>query len=314
MDLTALQPSVIDPTIKGKNFLFYGPPGTRKTSVAARFPRPVFGQTEDGTKFISGVKGVRLKVWNDVLEFVRQLRRPEVKAMYDTVVFDRADTIYNYCYDYVLKQLNVTSPSEIAYGNGWKAIEREWIKAMNKVEAEGYGIIFITHDKDIMNQKLEYVGTKIKLESQAANVIRGMTDFIFNLRKEVVDGYQTVMAYSDLTSVETKKRARYFTEKFEFTYENLEKELRIAIEKQIKIEGITVQVQERKELKERPFEEVRANVLRMIQECSEKDSPHLGDITQLVKTQLQGNRISSVGESYYDQMLVIEAFLLSILD
>ena len=35
MDLTALQPSVIDPTIKGKNFLFYGPPGTRKTSVAA---------------------------------------------------------------------------------------------------------------------------------------------------------------------------------------------------------------------------------------------------------------------------------------
>ena len=234
--------------------------------------------------------------------------------MYDTVVFDRADTIYNYCYDYTLKQLNVTNPSEIAYGNGWKAIEREWIKAMNKVEAEGYGIIFITHDKDIMNQKLEYVGTKIKLESQAANVIRGMTDFIFNLRKEVVDGYQTVMAYSDLTSVETKKRARYFTEKFEFTFENLEKELQIAMEKQIKIEGIAVEVQERKELKERPFEEVRANVLRMIQECTEKDSPHLGDITQLVKTQLQGNRISSVGEGYYNQMLVIEAFLLSILD
>lgn len=185
---------------------------------------------------------------------------------------------------------------------------------MNKVEAEGYGIIFTSHDKDIMNQKLEYVGTKIKLESQAANVIRGMTDFIFNLRKEVVDGYQTVMAYSDLTSVETKKRARYFTEKFEFTYENLEKELQIAIEKQVKIEGIAVQVQERKELKERPFEEVRANVLRMIQECSEKDSPHLGDITQLVKTQLQGNRISSVGEGYYNQMLVIEAFLLSLLD
>ena len=41
MDLTALQPSVIDPTIKGKTS-FYGPPGTRKTSVAARFPRPVF--------------------------------------------------------------------------------------------------------------------------------------------------------------------------------------------------------------------------------------------------------------------------------
>lgn len=314
MDLTTIVPSVIDPTIRGKNFLFYGPPGTRKTSVAANFPSPIFGQTEDGTKFISGVRGVRLKNWNDVKQFVRELRRPEVREMYETVVLDRADIIYVYCYDYVLQQLGISDPSEKGYGVGWKKIEREWTQTMNRIEAEGYGIVFISHDKDIMNQKMEYVGTKIKLESQAANVIRGMTDFIFNLRKEVINDYQTVIAYSDLFSVETKSRARYFADRFEFTYDNLEKELRIAIEKQVKIEGIVVSVQDRKVTEDRSFDVVRDNVLRMIAECSEKESPHLEEITQLVRAQLQGKRISTVTDVFYEQMLVIETFLLGIVD
>lgn len=247
-------------------------------------------------------------------QFVRELRRPEVRDIYETVVLDRADVTYVYCYDYVLQQLGINDPSEKGYGVGWKKIEREFTQTMNRIEAEGYGIVFISHDKDILNQKMEYVGTKIKLESQAANVIRGMTDFIFNLRKEAVNGYQTVIAYSDLISVETKTRARYFTDKFEFTYENLEKELRIAIEKQVKIEGITVAVQERRALEERSFDTIRDNVLRMVAECSEKESPYLEEITQLVRNQLQGKRISSVTDAFYEQMLVIETFLLGVVE
>lgn len=313
MDLLNLEPSVVSSDIKGLNFLFYGGPGTRKTSVAACMPRPVFAQTENGTKFISGVKGVRIKNWGEFLQFLRELKRPEVLEAYDTVVLDRADTLYGYCYDYTLKQMGIDEPNQKGYGAGWKKIEKNWTSAMNTMESLGYGITFICHDKDISDSAMNVIGTKVKLENTPLGVIRGLVDFIFNCKKEIVDGHQTVIAYSDSMDADTKHRAHYFTDKFEFTFDNLKYELELAVQKQVKMEGIqTVVREEKQQAEERSFEEIRENVINLVTKFMEEDSSHIPEIQQIINVQLQGRRLSEVNSTYYSQMLTIETYLISL--
>lgn len=313
MDLLNLEPSVVSGDLKGINFLFYGGPGTRKTSIAARMPRPVFAQTENGTKFISGVRGVRIKTWGEFLQFIRELKRPEVLEAYDTVVLDRADTLYGYCYDYTLKQLGIEEPNQKGYGAGWKKIEKNWTSAMNTMEGLGYGIVFICHDKDISDASMNVIGTKVKMENTPLGVIRGLVDFIFNCKKEVVDGHQTVIAYSDSMDADTKHRAHYFTDKFEFTFENLQYELELAVQKQVKMEGIQVQVKEGKtQVEERSFEDIRDNVIKLVTKFMEEESSHMADIQQIIGIQLQGKRLSEANSTYYNQMLTIETYLISL--
>lgn len=60
IDILTIKPNVIDPSINGKIFWFYGEPGTRKTSVAACFPSPLLVATERGYKFINGVKAANV--------------------------------------------------------------------------------------------------------------------------------------------------------------------------------------------------------------------------------------------------------------
>lgn len=308
MNLLDLKPTKVDPSLRGKNFLFYGEPGTRKTTIASKFPSPVFMQTEDGTKFIDGVYGVQIKNWNEALQFRRELKSEEVKKMYATVVFDRIDTLYSYCYDYVLNKLDIESPQDLGFGQAWTAIKKEWEKFVGSIEAEGYGLVFICHDKPLLDNKMVQIGTKIRLENVAASVVRGLTDFIFNVVKE--DG--TVYAYSDRPNVETKSRAPYLAKKFEFTFENLTKELANAVEKERKIDGITLEVKKKILVEKRPFEDIRNSVMEKVKNLMATKSPYLEDVGSLIHNKIPDYKISEAPAIYYSQMLLIETYLLSL--
>jgi len=308
MDLTNLEPTKVSPSLAGKNFLFYGEPGTRKTSVACKFPTPLVVQTENGTKFINGVYTVLITNWNEAVQLRRELEKEEVRAKFETIVFDRIDTLYGLCYDYVLKQLDITDPSQLGYGAAWTAIKKEWNKFINVIENQNYGNIFICHDKDILNKKMEVIGTKIQLENTGAIAIRGLTDFIINLKKE--EG--SVYAYTNLDNVETKSRAPYLASRFEFTFENLEKELSLAVQKQQTMEGIILEVKENKKIEQRSFEDIRDSVATKFKELMTSKSPHLQEVGDVIKRQIPDYKITEAPPMYYEQMLVIETYILSL--
>ena len=112
---------------------------------------------------------------------------------------------------------------------------------------------------------------------------------------------------------DTKHRAHYFTDKFEFTFENLQYELELAVQKQVKMEGIQVQVKEGKtQVEERSFEDIRNNVIKLVTKFMEEESSHMTDIQQIISIQLQGKRLSEANATYYNQMLTIETYLISL--
>ena len=257
-NLIDLMPNVIDPSLNGKIFWFYGEPGTRKTSVAAKFPGSLIIATENGYKFINGVIAQRVTSWNEVKQVYRQLKQQEVMDKFKTIIFDRADSLYEYCKQYICSIKNISDLGDLAYSAGYTAARREFNSIIKGIESLGYGMVFITHDKIDMEKQ-----TKQDLENNAAKVLRGYADFTFLLKKETIDGAETVIAYSQKDESDTKTRARYFAPSFEFTYENLCKELKSAIDKQIQMEGIEVKVQKAKVEEQRTFAEVQESVIKM---------------------------------------------------
>ena len=306
-NLMELTPHVIDPSLNGKIFWFYGEPSTRKTSVATKFPGALLLATENGYKFINGVIAQRISSWGEVKQVFRQLKNPEVQDKFKTIVFDRADTLYDYCKQYICSIKGISDLGELAYSAGYTAAKKEFNSIIKGIESLGYGMVFITHDKVDMEKQ-----TKQDLENNAAKVLRGYADFTFLLKKETVNEVDTVMAYSQRNESDTKTRARYFTSSFEFTYENLEKELKNAIEKQIQMEGIEVQIKERQVEKTRSFEELRDSVIQLYSHLLQIEHAEMDNINDIIAGQMQGVRLSQAPESYYDKLLVIEAYLLGI--
>ena len=306
-NLMELTPHVIDPSLNGKIFWFYGEPSTRKTSVATKFPGALLLATENGYKFINGVIAQRISSWGEVKQVFRQLKNPEVQERFKTIVFDRADTLYDYCKQYICSIKGISDLGELAYSAGYTAAKKEFNSIIKGIESLGYGMVFITHDKVDMEKQ-----TKQDLENNAAKVLRGYADFTFLLKKETRDEVDTVIAYSQRNESDTKTRARYFTSSFEFTYENLEKELRNAIEKQIQMEGIEVQIRERQVEQTRTFEEVKESVIKLCTHFVQIEHAEVDNINDIIAGQMQGVRISQAPESYYDKLLVIETYLLGL--
>ena len=228
---------------------------------------------------------------------------------FKTIIFDRADSLYEYCKQYICSIKNISDLGDLAYSAGYTAARREFNSIIKGIESLGYGMVFITHDKVDMEKQ-----TKQDLENNAAKVLRGYADFTFLLKKETIDGAETVIAYSQKDESDTKTRARYFAPSFEFTYENLCKELKSAIDKQIQMEGIEVKVQNAKVEEQRTFAEVQESVIKMYTHFIQIEHAELPNIEAVIAGQMQGVRLSQAPESYYDRLLVIETYLMGIED
>ncbi len=115
-----LQPSVIDKSLKGKYILIYGASKVGKTSFAVQAPRTLTCAFELGLNALSGQRYVPLPKWSDFKRVLSQLRKPEAKELYDTIVIDTATWAYSLCEKYVCQREGVEDLRSIPWGkNPW---------------------------------------------------------------------------------------------------------------------------------------------------------------------------------------------------
>lgn len=327
MDLLNIKPNVVSKDVSGKFFLFYGDPSTRKTTVASQFPGALLLATEIGYSLIPGVHAVNITSWTDFRGVIRELKRPEVKEKYQTIVIDTVGLLTDMCMRYICHVNGVDELSAVPWGRGWTDFKKEFRSQVNSIAQMGYSIVFIAHSDTKRDNETGAITSALpSMDKKPREAVIALVDFIMFLQKEPKDGNEeeiTVYAYTQLVSaIESKTRARYLSPRFEFNFENLQKEIRLAIEKYEEVEtngngNINLVTEEvinhHTDQSSIPFDTLKSEVIEIATELLTHSDPEIkGRATSVTSTIMKGVRISEAAEQHYEQLKALMESLIDI--
>jgi hypothetical protein len=167
-------------------------------------------------------------------EVLRELKKPEVKAVFRTVIVDTVDIASVLCEKYICSQLGIENIGDGGWGtNGCAKVKREWEQTFRAITMEGYAVVFISHSKDKTfkpKNAPEYNQIVPSCSTAYNEIIKNMADIEGYIE---VDGAQRrLILRSADGSVECKSRFKYISPSINFSYQSLVDALNEAIDKE----------------------------------------------------------------------------------
>jgi len=264
IDIFSLEPSKISRDLKGKFLLIYGQPKTGKSTFGSQLPRSLFLNFEQGTNALAGIRSVPILRWGDFKKVLSQLRKPQAREMYDSIVVDTASIAWQLCEKYVCQREGVDSIRDIPWGQGWGMLRNEFSECWREITLLGFGILFIAHSKDKPTEMRDENGESITavapdLPNQCYTIINSIVDIIGYLQVQMnTDGTSERFLYTRSTpTVFAGSRYQYLAPKIKFGYQELVDAIGDAIDMAVERDGAEVTDHtEMKQIKARPFQEV----------------------------------------------------------
>ncbi|MGG3987305.1 ATP-binding protein [Bacillus smithii] len=121
---------------------------TGKTSNAVKFPKPLLLATEKGYNALSGVMAQPINKWADFKKVLKQLKDPRAHELYETIILDTADILFDLCEKYICQREGVDKIGDIPYGAGYGMLEKEYDEALREIPLMDYGLVMISHSED----------------------------------------------------------------------------------------------------------------------------------------------------------------------
>lgn len=327
-DICALEETKISSSLNGKVILLYGTNRVGKTLVSSQlFPnRTLLVATEKGYNAVGKMRKVDIDNWTDFRSVINQLtskkNKAKARAMYDCVVVDVADRLPNLCNQYICQTMSVQALSEVPYGGGYAALNKEFDAQINKLTLSGYCVVLICHDEiKTVNQntkdEYEWVVPKNTF-SKAGNCLKDIPDFIIYLEPQGVDEDNKVIpsiGYTALHDREFFAGGRFSeapTTINPFNAENLKNMIREACVNQAKMLGVECvdyeivanQDQSEKESKKVTLTELKdmiSPVFKALQKAGYVES-----VLSIVEQFLgEGGKVSKATESQMDKLQFI---------
>lgn len=151
--LLSIKPHKVSRNLKGYSVFLYGAPKTGKTTMACKFPKHLLLAFEKGYNALPGAMAMPVNTWSEFKKILRELKDPEVKETYETVIIDTADVAYALCEKYVCQQESdekndYSTVGDIPYGKGYKLVEKEFDEALRAIIQMDYGLVIISHEID----------------------------------------------------------------------------------------------------------------------------------------------------------------------
>ena len=265
IDIFNLKPSVIDKSLKGKYLLIYGSSKIGKTSFAVQAPRTLTCAFELGLNALSGQRYVPIPKWSDFKKVLSQLRKPQAKEMYDTIVIDTATWAYGLCEKYILQREGADDIRSIPWGQGWGMVKNEFSETLREITMLGFGIILICHEKEKPTDFRDEEGNAIsRVEPdgprQMREIIDALVDIIgyIGIEFDPVTGESTRYLYTRSTpTIFAGSRYRYLAPKIKFGYQELVDAIGQAIDDSVTKDGAQVtEHAETIQIQSRSFQEV----------------------------------------------------------
>ena len=323
IDIFNLKPSAIDRSLKGKYILIYGKSKSGKTSFAVQAPRTLTCAFELGLNALSGKYYVPMPKWADFKKVISQLRKPQAREMYDTVVIDTATWAYDLCEKYVCQRENVTTIREIPWGQGWSMVKKEFSEALREITMLGFGVILICHDKEKNTDMRDEDGNPITMVEpdgprQMREVIDALVDIIgyIGIEFDPVTKESHRYLYTRSTPyVFAGSRYQYLAPKIKFGYQELVDAIGDAIDMAVEKDGAQVTDHtEMAPIQTRPFAETMAeakqvwsNYINAVDTDEEKDQ-RLRQMKDVVRS-IFGNEEFKLSNAVMSQQDLVELFI-----
>lgn len=248
IDLMSLQPHKVSRDLRGYSVFFYGEPKSGKTTTAAHFPEALLLAFEKGYNAIPGIMAQPINNWAEFKQTLRELKKPEVKEKFSTIIIDTADIAYDYATKYICDNAKrpdggygVDSISDIGYGKGYGMVSQEFDDSLRSIVQMDYGLVLISHatDKTFKNESgEEYNQIVPTLDKRATNIVSRMADIIGYSRVVSTDqGDKTMLFMRGTNRYMAGSRFKYTPDYIEFSYQNLTNAIADAIDMQSKEEG-----------------------------------------------------------------------------
>lgn len=169
---------------------------------------------------------------------MRELKKPEVKEKFQSIIIDTADIAADLCQKYICNQLGIENIGDGGWTtNGWAKYKTELESTFRTLTQLGYAVVFISHDKEktIKPQNAnEYQQIGSSMQSSALSIIENMSDIIGYAHPKVTEqGSKMVLTLRSLdNSIRCGCRFKYIQPEIDFSYEALTKALNDAIDKE----------------------------------------------------------------------------------
>lgn len=163
--------------------VLYGPEGIGKSSFAAKFPQPVFIDTEGGTKRLNVARLPAPTSWAMLLDEVAEVRKGNVPCR--TLVIDTADWAERLCTEAVCARAKVHGIEDFGYGKGYTYLKEEFsrlLDALEEVLTTGRHVVVLAHAAITKFEQPDAVGNydrwSMKTSKQVAPLLREWCDML----------------------------------------------------------------------------------------------------------------------------------------
>ena len=173
--------------------VLYGPEGIGKSTFASHFPKPVFIDTEGGTKRLNVARLPQPTSWAMLLDEVAEVRKGTVPC--STLVIDTADWAERLCIQAVCAKAKVNGIEDFGYGKGYTYVKEEFAKLLDALEEvlnAGHNVVVLAHAAITKFEQPDAVGNydrwSMKTSKQVAPLLREWCDMLlFANYKTVVE-------------------------------------------------------------------------------------------------------------------------------
>ena len=174
--------------------VIYGSEGIGKSTLASRFPDPLFIDTEGGTAHMDVRRSQKPATWAELLNDVSEVAKTD--GICKTLVIDTADWAEQLCIDYVCQQYKQKSIEGFGYGKGYTYLGEEFsrlISNLDTVIASGKHVVVTAHAKMRKFEQPDEMGAydrwEMKLSRQVAPLLKEWADMLLfmNYKTYVVE-------------------------------------------------------------------------------------------------------------------------------
>lgn len=126
--------------------VIYGPEGIGKSTLAAKFPRPLFIDTEGSTRHMDVQRTERPTSWAMLLELVRCIKADP--GLCSTLVIDTADWAEQLCITSICDSKRISGIEDMGYGKGYVYVAEEFGRLLNLLEEavdNGIHVVLTAH-------------------------------------------------------------------------------------------------------------------------------------------------------------------------